>query len=161
MPPPRTPPFCFRRGAVRKAARRQDHLQDDSRQLRDLIGPKATIEVAALRDGCSARRAAPTIPQEPHRACNRLLAIGVPIERVAVSISTLHAEHDAVGRIWLKDGGVKESVYVSPGPDDPTFLRSPYYAALTSREWVEMRLAETPDDRFGIVPDLKAAGLTH
>ena len=90
-----------------------------------------------------------------------MLALGVPIERVALSISTLHAEHDAVGRIWLKDGGVKESVYVSPGPDDPTFLRSPYYAALTSREWVEMRLAETPDDRFGIVPDLKAEGYTH
>ena len=90
-----------------------------------------------------------------------MLALGLPIERVAVSISTLHAEHDAVGRIWLKDGGVEERVYVSPGPDDPTFLRSPYYAALTSREWVEIRLAETPDDRFGIVPDLKAEGYTH
>jgi adenylate cyclase len=134
----------------------------NSWQLRDLIGPKATIEVGALRDWLlgEARRA-----EDPSKnlteLCNRLLAIGVPIDRVAVSISTLHAEHDAVGRIWLRDGGVKESVYVSPGPDDPTFLRSPYYAALSSREWVEMRLAETPDDRFGIVPDLKAQGYTH
>ncbi|MGC1575589.1 MAG: adenylate/guanylate cyclase domain-containing protein [Beijerinckiaceae bacterium] len=134
----------------------------NSWQLRELIGPKGTIEVGALRDWLlvEARRA-----EDPSKSLtelsNRLLALGVPIERVALSISTLHAEHDAVGRIWLKDGGVKESVYVSPGPDDPTFLRSPYYAALTSREWVEMRLAETPDDRFGIVPDLKAEGYTH
>jgi adenylate cyclase len=66
-----------------------------------------------------------------------------------------------VGRLWTSDGGVKESVYVSPGPDDPTYLRSPFYAALTSREWVELKLAETPDDRFGVVPDLKEQGYTH
>ncbi|MFI5016239.1 MAG: adenylate/guanylate cyclase domain-containing protein [Hyphomicrobiales bacterium] len=133
-----------------------------SRQLRDLMGPRATLEVAAMRDwllGDARRSDDPS--KNVTELCNRLLAMGVPIDRVAISISTLHAEHDAVGRIWLKDGGVKESVYVSPGPDDPSFLRSPYYAALSTKEWVEMRLAETPDDRFGIVPDLKAQGYTH
>jgi adenylate cyclase len=132
-----------------------------SRQLRDLMGTKA-LGVAELRDWLlgDARRG-----DDPSKnlteLCNRLLAMDVPVDRVGVSISTLHAEHDAVGRMWTSDGGVKESVYVSPGPDDPSFLRSPFYAALTSREWVEMKLAETPDDRFGVVPDLKAEGYTH
>jgi adenylate cyclase len=133
-----------------------------SRELRGLMGPTAMMEVAELRDWLlgDARRAGDP-SKNLSELCNRLLAMGVPVERVAVSISTLHAEHDAVGRMWLKDGGVKESVYVSPGPDDPSFLQSPYYASLVSREWIEMRLAETPDDRFGVVPDLKAQGYTH
>ncbi len=120
------------------------------------------VEVAELRDWLlgDARRA-----DDPSKnltvLCDHLLAMGVPVERVAVSISTLHAEHDAVGRIWLKYQGVEERVYVSPGPDDPAYLRSPFYAALVSREWVELKLAETPDDRFEIVPDLKAKGYTH
>ncbi|SDR47109.1 adenylate cyclase [Rhizobiales bacterium GAS113] len=133
-----------------------------SRQLRDLMGSQAMMEVASLRDwllGDARRADDPT--KNVTELCNWLLAIGIPIDRVAISISTLHAEHDAIGRIWQKDGGVEERVYVSPGPDDPVYLRSPFYASLVSREWVEMRLAETPDDRFGIVPELKARGYTH
>jgi len=133
-----------------------------SRQLRDLMGPQAMIEVAAMRDWLLGDARRTDLPSKNiTEMCERLLAIGIPIDRVAISTSTLHAEHDAIGRIWLKDEGVRESVYVSPGPDDPMYLRSPYYASLVSREWVEMRLAETPDDRFGIVPDLKEQGYTH
>ena len=134
----------------------------NSTELRRLMGPRAMIEVSALRDWLLGdARSVPDPTRNVSELCDRLLAIGVPIDRVAISTSTLHAEHDAVGRIWTRDGGVKENVYVSPGPDDPEFLRSPYYAALSSKSWVELRLAETPDDRFGIVPDLKAAGYTH
>jgi adenylate cyclase len=133
-----------------------------SRELRGLMGPADLVEVAELRDWLlgDARRADDP-SKNLNELCERLLKMGVPIDRVAISISTLHAEHDAVGRIWRKDGGIEERVYVSPGPDDPSYLQSPYYAALVSREWVELRLAETPDDRFGIVPDLKAQGYTH
>ena len=48
-----------------------------------------------------------------------------------------------------------------PGPGGPRYLNSPLYASFLSREWVELRLADTPDDLFGIVPDLKAQGYTH
>jgi adenylate cyclase len=134
----------------------------NSKKLRGLMDSRRLMAVSGLRDwllGDARRAENPT--KNVKEVCDRLLAMGVPIDRVAISISTLHAEHDAVGRIWTKDAGVKESVYVSPGPDDPSFLRSPYYAAMTSGEWVELRLPETPDDRFGIVPDLKAQGYTH
>jgi adenylate cyclase len=133
-----------------------------SKKLRDLMSSRRLMAVSALRDwllGEGRRAEDPT--KNLKEMCAHLLDMGVPIERVAISISTLHAEHDAVGRIWTKDAGVKESVYVSPGPEDPIFLQSPYYAAMTSGEWVELWLPETPDDRFGIVPDLKAEGYTH
>jgi adenylate cyclase len=134
----------------------------NSPQLRDLMGSRTMLEVISLRDwlvGDARRLDEPSKNLE--ELCSRLLAMGVPLDRVVISISTLHSEHDAVGRVWLKGEGITERTYVSPGPDDPRYLKSPLHASFLSREWVELRLADTPDDLFGIVPDLKAQGYTH
>jgi adenylate cyclase len=134
----------------------------NSRQLHDLMGPWTMLEAVSVRDwlvGDARRVDKPS--DNISELCDRLLAIEVPIDRFAVSISTLHSEHDAVDRVWLKDKSITESTYVSPGPNDPRYLNSPLYASFLSREWLELRLAETPDNLFGIVPDLKAEGYTH
>src|SRR5271169_821865 len=134
----------------------------NSRQLHDLMGTRTMLEAASVRDWLLGDARRVDKPSENiAELCGRLLAIEVPIDRFAVSISTLHSEHDAVDRVWLKDESVTEITYVSPGPDDPRYLNSPLYASSLTREWLELRLAETPDNLFGIVPDLKAKGYTH
>ena len=145
-----------------QVARRKDHLQDELAAVARPHGVTNDVggDLAARCVMGDARRL-----DEPSKnleeLCSQLLAIGVPLDRVVISISTLHSEHDAVARVWLKGEGITERTYVSPGPDDPRYLNSPLHASFLSREWVELRLADTPDDLFGIVPDLKAQGYTH
>src|SRR6516225_3871935 len=64
-----------------------------SRELRGLMGPADLVEVAELRDWLlgDARRADDP-SKNLNELCERLLKMGVPIDRVAISISTLHAE---------------------------------------------------------------------
>ncbi len=93
--------------------------------------------------------------------CERLLDAGLPIDRYGSSTSMVTAEHDAIGRVWKRGEGVTQTVYVRPEDDDPEYLTSPFYEAAQTRQWVELWLADTPDDRFGIVPSLKRSGYTH
>lgn len=93
--------------------------------------------------------------------CERINVMGVPLDRYASSTAVLTPEHDAMGRVWVKDKGVTENVYIRPPGEDPDYKSSPFYEAATTEDWVELWLPETPDDRFGIVPELKASGYTH
>src|SRR3954447_17064058 len=48
------------------------------------------------------------------------------------------------------------------GPDhDRLYRESPFAHVHRTREWLLLDLSQTPDDRFGIIPDLKAAGYRH
>lgn len=93
--------------------------------------------------------------------CERLVAAGVPLDRYVSSTTMVTADHDAIGRIWRPDGGVEERIYISPDEGDPEYLTSPFHEAATTGAWVDLWLPETPDERFGVVPQLKAEGLVH
>lgn len=93
--------------------------------------------------------------------CERLNAIGVPLDRYVSSTAVLTPDHDAMRREWVKDQGVSENVYVRPPGEDPNFANSPFFEAAETGEWVEIWLPDTPDDRFGIVPELKQDGYVH
>ena len=95
------------------------------------------------------------------QVCERLLSIGLPLDRYGSATSILTADHDAIGRVWIKDKGVQENVYVAPDGDDPGFLNSPFHEAERCGTWIELWLPETEDTRFGIVPELKQDGYTH
>src|SRR4029450_3279402 len=41
------------------------------------------------------------------------------------------------------------------------YRESPFAHVQRTREWLLLDLAQTPDDRFNIIPDLKAAGYRH
>ena len=41
------------------------------------------------------------------------------------------------------------------------YNKSPFAHVHRTREWLLLDLAQTPDDRFNIIPDLKAAGYRH
>ena len=119
---------------------------------------RKAIGLVAWLMGPEQRVTVETIVEE---LCERFLDAGLPIDRYGSSTSMITAEHDAVGRVWTRGKGVTETVYVRPEHDDARFNASPFNEAARTGRCVELWLAETPDARFGIVADLKAAGYTH
>ncbi len=92
--------------------------------------------------------------------CDRLVAIGVPLDRYGSSTEVLDAEHDAVARLWLRGQGVTERTYVRDG-EDLTYKTSPFFETAETGRPVELWLPTTDDERFGIVAELKAEGFVH
>ena len=93
--------------------------------------------------------------------CDKLLALGVPLDRYGSSTEVLDAEHDSVSRLWVRGKGVTTRTYVRTGENDSGYSMSPFYEAARTGRTVELRLRDTDDSRFGIVAELKADGLTH
>src|SRR5215204_2434417 len=91
----------------------------------------------------------------------RLNALGIPIDRIMSVIDLLHSEYSGVGRIWTKEEGTT-SRFFPHGPNrDRVYTESPFAHVHRTREWLLLDLAQTPDHRFNIIPDLKAAGYRH
>jgi adenylate cyclase len=93
--------------------------------------------------------------------CRRLVESGLPLDRYGSSTSMVTAEHDAVGRFWVRGKGVTETVYVSVEEEDPEYLASPYHVTAQTRQWLELWVPETPNERFGIVKSLRDLGIVH
>lgn len=89
---------------------------------------------------------------------DQLNAAGVPIDRASMTTETLHSEHAAVTSVWLKGGDSQQRAFPYSGNADGTYERSPFYHVHQTRQPLFLDLRETPDDRFGIVPELKADG---
>src|SRR5215217_115144 len=91
----------------------------------------------------------------------RLIALGIPIDRIMSAIDLLHSQYSGVGRVWTKEEGTT-SRFFPHGPDhDRVYTESPFAHVHRTREWLLLDLAQTLDDRFNIIPDLKAAGYRH
>ncbi|RYB06281.1 adenylate/guanylate cyclase domain-containing protein [Lichenibacterium ramalinae] len=93
--------------------------------------------------------------------CDKLLTLGLPLDRYGSSTEVLDAEHDSVSRLWVRGRGVTTRTYVRNGDDDSGYLASPFYEAARTGRAVEMHLAETNPSRFGIVEELQRDGFTH
>jgi adenylate cyclase len=93
---------------------------------------------------------------------DRMLAAGVPIDRMTTAIETMHADYSGIGRFWTRGEGVVERYWPYDSSDgaDAVYKRSPFYECHTTKKWCRFKVAETPDERFGVVPDLKAGGFT-
>src|SRR3954451_14822953 len=91
----------------------------------------------------------------------RLIAIGVPVERITTAIDVLHSEDAGIGRFWAQEEGAT-SRRLPHGPEhDQLYDESPFAHVHHTRDWLLLDLSRTPDSRFGIIPDLKAAGYRH
>ena len=121
--------------------------------------PERRLTALAMIDWIASPQERAEIGSIVQALCERLVAIGVPLDRYASSTTMVTADHDAIGRIWRPDGGVEELIYVSPDEQDSDYLTSPFYEATATGAWVELWLPDTPDERFGIVPQLKTEGL--
>lgn len=93
--------------------------------------------------------------------CERLIEADVPLDRVSVVVTTIHAEFAAIGRIWQRGEGLHREAYPYHPGSRAEYERSPYFEAHESRGPVSLDLSSTPDERFGIVPRLKAEGYRH
>ena len=130
-------------------------------ELLDGMGPSRAKSALSLVPWLLGPEQRETVGQLVEELCGRFIEAGLPLDRYGSSTSMVTAEHDAVGRLWTRGQGVTETVYVRPEVEDPVYLASPFYLAAETRRWVELWIPDTPDERFGIVPTLKAAGITH
>jgi adenylate cyclase len=138
------------------------HLwQCSSQALAEIIGAARLPAVQDIVDWLRPIRRGLAKPEDVEELSHKLAAIGLPIDRLTLSISILHAKLDAIGRAWEQGKGASENSYVRPTEDDQAYRMSPFYATAQSRQPLELWLEAVPDHAFGIVPDLKRSGYTQ
>ncbi|QRE72324.1 adenylate/guanylate cyclase domain-containing protein [Methylobacterium aquaticum] len=91
----------------------------------------------------------------------RLNALGVPVDRATTAIDALHSDYSGVGRFWTREDGVSFRLFPHGEVTEQALARSPFAHVYGTGEWLILDLRETPDDRYSIIPELKAAGYTH
>ncbi|MFD2252390.1 adenylate cyclase [Pseudochelatococcus lubricantis] len=120
------------------------------------------VAVAGLRDWLlTDARLSADISRAIAGLADRLNAEGVPVDRLTFAAEALHSEHAAVSGTWIKDdpGVWKLQAYgkeVTAG-----YAHSPQRVVHESGRPLAFWIDETPDDRFGIVADLRQAGYRH
>ena len=126
------------------------------------LAPTLLPKALAIRDWLLAEAAQLTDPGQilPGLA-ERLIALGMPIDRIMSAIDLLHSEYSGVGRFWTKEEGTTYRFFPHGPEHDRVYNESPFAHVHHTREWLLLDLAQTPDDRFNIIPDLKAAGYRH
>ncbi|HEX8665509.1 MAG TPA: adenylate/guanylate cyclase domain-containing protein [Beijerinckiaceae bacterium] len=92
--------------------------------------------------------------------CEHLNGAGVPIDRGSLALETLHSEHAAIGRFWVKGEGSHSEKFRYDREDQTGYQRSPFYHVHQTRRPLTLDLARTPDEAFGVVSELKEAGYT-
>src|SRR5215207_5314603 len=90
-----------------------------------------------------------------------LNALGVPVDRMTTAIDALHSEYSGIGRFWTLEEGATYQLFPHGPESDRLYAESPFAHVHRTREWLLLDLSQTPDDRFGVIPDLKAAGYRH
>jgi adenylate cyclase len=93
--------------------------------------------------------------------CERMVACGIPLWRVAVFVTTLHP--DVMGRrfLWQAESGVTTSEALHDLKQTDEFVRSPFSAVYATRVPLRRRLADKdcPID-FDVLRDLRDQGAT-
>ncbi len=76
----------------------------------------------------------------------RLIAVGVPVDRASTAIDTLHSEYAGVGRIWTRDGGTTVRLFPHGARSTDAYLNSPFHTVHATGDWLILDLSKTPDD---------------
>jgi adenylate cyclase len=111
-----------------------------------------------LADGA---RSAPRPDLVLAELCDRLVAAGIPLWRVAVFVRTLHPE--IIGRrfIWQQGAGVTTTEGQFNLLEEERFRNSPFTAVVTTGRPIRRRLAEADNgEEFPIYRELRAEGTT-
>lgn len=92
---------------------------------------------------------------------NKLVALGLPLDRTSLHMSTLHSERIGTGRLWRPQQEVVETHFGFGTRTDPLFLNSPVRAAEETEKPVEIWPQLDGQSEFNITADLKAERITH
>lgn len=92
--------------------------------------------------------------------CRRLIATGLPLQRVRIGQSITHPLLSAWGVIWTPAKGGEEYVIDRKVLATSTFVGSPFEAVIRSRQPLRRRLTGLGPDDHGVFHELAAAGGT-
>lgn len=95
------------------------------------------------------------------RMSELIRAAGVPLDRTTSIVPLLHAEAVASARFWERGSGARSYLFPFSEESGQGYAHSPAADVHRSGDWVTLWLPDTPDERYGIVPELKAGGYTH
>ncbi|WP_264212875.1 adenylate/guanylate cyclase domain-containing protein [Leisingera thetidis] len=95
------------------------------------------------------------------RMSELIRAGGVPLDRATSIVPLLHAEAVASARFWERGKGARSYLFPYNAESGQGYAHSPAADVHKTGEWVVLWLPDTPDGRYGIVPELKADGYTH
>jgi adenylate cyclase len=119
-------------------------------QIRDFIdwvlGPAKALDLADFMGGVA----------------ERLVEMGLPIDRAAALLETLHPSYVGIQRIWERGGQTREG---RARFDNPLFssqtIKYTIDAVQETGAWFDMRLDDPRVDEYDLLPDLRAQGYTH
>ena len=92
--------------------------------------------------------------------CERLVAAGLPLWRVGVFIRTLHPDIFGRNFIWRPGAEVELGTVDFNILEAPEFRASPLAIVFLQGIEVRARVGDPPDDRFPIIEDMRAEGVT-
>ena len=94
--------------------------------------------------------------------CNRLVTVGIPLQRMSVSMQAHHPEIGAVAFRWNRDGENEREDFLRTTEVEEQFLLSPIYHLLSNNtEEIRQKLTEPdPDLNFPIFDDFREHGAT-
>jgi adenylate cyclase len=121
----------------------------DSVKLQDVID---WLTEGAL----SARDAVALLTQ----TCERLVAAGVPLWRVAAFVTTPHPDLFGRAFIWRRGSEVVVNTADFDLPSSPIFTQSPLILVYNSRKAIRFRMDDPESRRFPLFDDLRAEGVT-
>ena len=95
-------------------------------------------------------------------AMQRLLAAGVPIDRMNVGFRILHPLFDGMSITWIRESGAEVSYAKLVDQEGSDFRLSPFYFMLSEheREWRLELDHDSAVERFPLLMQLKAKGFT-
>lgn len=126
------------------------------------LDPEALPRVIALRDWLVTVAAHMDDPNLVLSGfVERLIDLGLRIDRAATAIETLHSEYAGIGRFWTPGEGTVVRYLPHGERRDLVYRASPFAHVNRTGEWLFLDLAKTPDDLFPIIPELKEAGYCH
>ncbi len=91
----------------------------------------------------------------------RVRAAGVPLDRLVVSLRVLSANVLAVAVSWRPGMPIAFRTFDYVDRDAGFFQRSPFRVIQATHRPLVLDLDQTPDDAYGIVPELKEEGYRH
>jgi adenylate cyclase len=120
-------------------------------------GPDLQKLIDWLIDGA---RSAPVPTRMMSETCERLVQAGLPLWRVGVFVRTLHPDIYGRNFIWRPGAEAEMGTVDFNILDAPEFRASPLAIVFTEGTEVRARVGDPESDRFPIIEDMRAEGVT-